>query len=129
MSGWSINPGIWLGKRVCCDIPWTTNVYQLFSFFFIFHFMLFSVKLQLSDILWTHVDMWSFGYTWSCLNTLWEILDYIFSFSGYLSKYKQSMRSIHSIQELWRAFAFTSYNSRKKNFMVFITYMVFVQED
>ena len=58
MSGWSINSGIWLGKRICCDKPWTKNVYRLFSFLFIFHSMLFSVKLQLSDILWAHVELW-----------------------------------------------------------------------
>ena len=58
MSGWSINPGIWLGKRICCDNPWTKNVYWLFPFLFIFHSMLFSVKLQLSDILWAHMELW-----------------------------------------------------------------------
>ena len=57
MSGWSINPGIWLGKRICCDNLWTKNVYQLFLFLFIFHSMLFSVKLQLSNILWAHVEL------------------------------------------------------------------------
>ena len=58
MSGWSINPGIWLGKRICCEKPWTKNVYCLFSFLFIFHSMPFSVKMQLSDILWAHVELW-----------------------------------------------------------------------
>ena len=58
MSGWSINPGIWLGKRISCDNLWTKNVYQLFSFLFIFHSMLISVKLQLSDILWARVELW-----------------------------------------------------------------------
>ena len=58
MSGWSINPGMWLGKRICCDNPWTKNVYWLFPFLFIFHSMLFSVKLQLSDILWAHMELW-----------------------------------------------------------------------
>ena len=57
MSGWSLNPGIWLDKRICCNNLWT-NAYQLSSFLFIFHSMLFSVKLQLSDILWAHVELW-----------------------------------------------------------------------
>ena len=58
MSGWSMNPGIWLGKKIYCDNPWTKNVYWLFSFLFIFHSMIFSVKLQLSDILWPQVELW-----------------------------------------------------------------------
>ena len=58
MPGWSMNPGIWLGERISCDNPWTKNVYWLFSFLFSFHSMLFSVKLQLSDILWAHMELW-----------------------------------------------------------------------
>ena len=58
MSGWWINPGIWLGKRIWCDNPWTKHVYQLFSFLFIFYSTLFLVTLKLSDILWAHVELW-----------------------------------------------------------------------
>ena len=63
MFGWSINPGFWLGKRICCDNPWTKNTYWLFFFLSLslslsLHSMLFSVKLQLSDILWAHVELW-----------------------------------------------------------------------
>ena len=55
--------------------------------------------------------IWTFGHTWACLATLWEILGEMLSFSDNLSKYKQSMRSIDSI---WRHnWSHSSYNSRK----------------
>ena len=55
--------------------------------------------------------IWTFGHTWACLATLWEILGEMLSFSDNLSKYKQSMRSIDSI---WRHnWSYSSYNSRK----------------
>ena len=57
MSGWSINPGIWLGKRICSD-NLEQKKYVLALFFSIFHSMLFSVKLELSAILRAHVELW-----------------------------------------------------------------------
>ena len=100
ISGWLINPAIWLDNRICCDNLWTRNMWWLFSFLFVFHSMLFSVKLQLSDTLWTHVDLWT--YLGMPDYFIRNIRLYVFNF-WLSSKYKQSMRLIHSIQRyIWQ---------------------------
>ena len=80
------------------------KMYGCFSFLFIFH----SVKLQLSDILWAHVEFWTYlGMPTHLMRNIG--LDVLLF---WLSVQIQSLRSIHSI---WlRAFAFTSYNSGRR---------------
>ena len=105
MFGLSINPGIWLGKKICCDSPWTKNLYCLFNF----HSMPFSVKLQLSDILWAHVEVWM--YLGMSEHLMRNIRLDVFLF--WLSVQIQTINEINS------------FNSRKRMF----PNMVFVQED
>ena len=87
--GWSINPGIWLDSRICCDNLRAKNVWQLF-FLFIFHSILFPVKLQLSDSLLAYVKLWTYlgmGHypalqiragQWAITANLWPLTAHIY---------------------------------------------------
>ena len=94
ISNWSVNTEIWLDKRAWCDKLWNENAWKLSLFYFVFHPILFSMKLHLLRSLWEPpAILCSLGHTWPYPTT--DLVEF-FSYSDCLSTFKKSVRSSHS---------------------------------